>query len=108
MRVSRLKIAVSLALVAALCGSAIPVFAAADDGSKSEHPAKPVVAKVDAPAPLTERERWLLDRVEQLEQRVANLESKGKTSESPAAEASAAQPAALPPPTSPSATPPAR
>ena len=100
MRVSRLKIAVSLALVAALCGSAIPVFAAADDGSKSEHPAKPVVAKVDAPAPLTERERWLLDRVEQLEQRVADLESKGTTSESPAAEASVAQPAAANSPTS--------
>ena len=34
-------------------------------------------AKPGAPAPLTERERWLLDRVEQLEKRVSELESKG-------------------------------
>jgi len=39
---------------------------------------------VDAPAPLTERERWLLDRVEQLEKRVADLESKGRDAEAPA------------------------
>jgi hypothetical protein len=31
--------------------------------------------KINAPAPLTDRERWLLDRVEQLERRVADLES---------------------------------
>jgi hypothetical protein len=34
--------------------------------------------KIEAPLPgLTERERWLLDRMEQLERRVAELESKG-------------------------------
>jgi hypothetical protein len=48
--------------------------------------------------PLTERERWLLDRVEQLEKRVAELEAKSgpKTlgpAESPAAQAVATQPA---------------
>ena len=83
----------AIVLVTVLCGSTIPVFASTDDGSKSEHPAKPVAAKLDAPAPLTERERWLLDRVEQLEQRVADLESRGKTSEPPAADPSPTQPA---------------
>ena len=47
----------------------------ADGDGKSETP-KASRSKVDAPAPLTERERWLLDRVEQLEQRVADLEAK--------------------------------
>src|SRR5271154_6109817 len=59
---------------------AIPNRLLADDkGSKNDaaasSSAKP--AKVDAPAPgLTERERMLLDRVEQLEKRVEELESK--------------------------------
>jgi hypothetical protein len=86
-----LKKVVSLVLVAVSCGSTIPAFAATDDNSKSEPPAKRVAAKVDAPAPLTERERWLLDRVEQLEKRVADLESKDNSNPSPAADASAAQ-----------------
>src|SRR5258708_30613526 len=84
-----LKRVVSLVLVAICYGSAVPVFASTDDNSKSEPPAKRVAAKVDAPAPLTERERWLLDRVEELEKRVADLESKGN----PGANASATQPA---------------
>jgi hypothetical protein len=50
-----------------------------DDGSnsaaKTESAAPKRPARPDAPAPLTERERWLLDRVEQLEKRVADLES---------------------------------
>lgn len=33
-------------------------------------------SKIDSPVPLTDRERWLLDRVEQLEKRVAELEAK--------------------------------
>jgi hypothetical protein len=37
--------------------------------------AKPAVVKMDAPAGLTERERMLLDRVEELEKRVADLEA---------------------------------
>jgi putative OmpL-like beta-barrel porin-2 len=40
---------------------------------------KPAASKIDAPTPLTERERWLLDRVEQLEKRVADLEAKGNS-----------------------------
>src|SRR6266849_6686839 len=95
MRLGVMERVVSLVLVTVFCGGTMPVFASADDNGKSERPAKPVVAKVDAPAPLTERERWLLDRVEELEKRVADLESKGKPSESPAADPSAAQPGAV-------------
>ena len=93
MRISKLKLLVPLVLLTLCCGTTIPVFASTDDNGKSEPPAKRVAAKVDAPAPLTERERWLLDRVEQLEQRVADLESKGRSIESPAiADAAVAQP----------------
>jgi hypothetical protein len=67
------------------------------DAAKSTA-AKPAANKIEAPMPLTERERWLLDRVEQLEKRVAELEAKSgpKTlgpAESPAAQAVATQPA---------------
>src|SRR5258706_10391156 len=91
MRILGWKRVVSLGLVTVFYGSTIPVFASADDNSKSEPPAKRVAAKVDAPARLTERERWLLDRVEQLEKRVADLESKDNFNPSPAADPSAAQ-----------------
>jgi len=47
---------------------------AKDDGN-SDPPAKAVKVKADAPTPpLTERERLLLDRVEQLESRMAEME----------------------------------
>jgi Putative beta-barrel porin-2, OmpL-like. bbp2 len=82
---------VSLLSVTVLCARTVLVFAATDDNGKGEPPAKRVAAKVDAPAPLTERERWLLDRVEQLEKRVADLESKGNSNTSPATDASATQ-----------------
>ena len=91
MRLSQGKVVVSLMLVTLFCGSTIPAFASTDDDGKGEPPAKRPAAKVDAPAPLTERERWLLDRVEQLEKRVADLESKDNSSPSPAANPSAAQ-----------------
>jgi hypothetical protein len=90
-----LKRVVSLMLVAVCYGSAVPVFASTDDNGKSEPPAKRVAAKVDAPAPLTERERWLLDRVEELEKRVADLESKGRSgADTSGADISSAQPSA--------------
>jgi hypothetical protein len=41
----------------------------------SKPPAKPAAAAADSSPGLTERERMLLDRVEQLEKRVAELES---------------------------------
>jgi len=71
----------------------------ADDKDSNNPPAKaeaakPAPTKIVAPAPgLTEREQWLLDRVEQLERRVAELESKGAPS---AATATLAQPAPEP------------
>src|SRR5205809_5781040 len=93
MHILKLKGLVSLVLVAASCGSAVPVVTLADDG-KGEPPAKPAAtAKIETPAPLTERERWMLDRMEQLEKRVAELEAKGNPPAAPAALASATQPA---------------
>jgi hypothetical protein len=57
-----------------LCVSITPGGVFADDGTPSGT-ASPV--KMDAPKPgLTEREQYLLDRVEQLERRVEELESK--------------------------------
>jgi hypothetical protein len=99
MHIGGLKRVVSLMLVAICCGSMIPGSASADD-DKNEASAKPAAAKMEAPAPLTARERWLLDRVEQLEKRVADLESKGDPNATSAADASAAQPVSANPATS--------
>ena len=46
------------------------------DGDGKNEAAKAKPPKIEAPAPLTERERLMLDRMEQLEQRVAELEAK--------------------------------
>jgi Putative beta-barrel porin-2, OmpL-like. bbp2 len=89
---------VGLVLAGLLYCSATPgvVFADGKDGdtpaAKTET-AKPRAAKVDAPLPLTERERLLLDRIEQLEKRMAAMEAKGNSSAPAAAAASAPQPA---------------
>src|SRR6267378_3151234 len=94
MQIFKLKRLVPLMLIAVSCGSAVPIVAFDDDDGKGkgEPPAKPAAAaKIEAPAPLTERERWLLDRVEQLEKRVAELEVKGNLPAVPAALASATQ-----------------
>jgi len=89
--VKRVLLWIFLAVV--LSGSMAPGLLIADD-SKDNTPSKAAPIKPDAPAPgLTERERWLLDRVEQLEKRVADLESKGNTTTLPAGDVSAAQPA---------------
>ena len=79
MRISNLTTLASFVLVTVFCAHAIPALASTDDSGKSEPPAKRVTPKVEAPAPLTERERWLLDRVEELEKRVADLEAKGNS-----------------------------
>jgi len=64
----------------------------ADDDAKTGTPTSTSAPKLDAPKPaLTERERWLLDKVEQLEKRVAELESKSQPAAS--STASAASPA---------------
>src|SRR5579859_5627592 len=68
----------SLMLAGIFCGSAVGASAFADDDGKDQPPAKPAAVKIDAPAALTERERQLLDRVEQLEKRMAELEGKAQ------------------------------
>src|SRR6266480_2385170 len=99
MHILKLKRLVSLVLVAASCGSAVPVVTFADDG-KGEPPAKPAAtAKIEAPALLTERERWMLDRMEQLEKRVAELEAKGQPAVPSSSEPAASQPPAAVPAT---------
>src|ERR1700676_4090595 len=71
-----------LSLVMILCVSIAPGRVFADDGTPSGT-ASPV--KMDTPRPgLSEREQWLLDRVEQLERRVEELESKGGQPAAPA------------------------
>ena len=70
-----------LCLFVILCVSIVPSRVFADDGTPST--ASPV--KLDAPKPgLTEREQWLLDRVERLERRIEELESKGGQPAEPA------------------------
>src|SRR4029077_16806557 len=50
------------------------------DGDGKSEAAKTRPPKIEAPAPLTERERLLLDRMEECEQRVAELETKSNAS----------------------------
>jgi hypothetical protein len=72
-----------LCLVPILCVTIVPGRVFADDGTPSG--TTPSI-KLDAPKPgLTEREQYLLDRVEQLERRVEELESKGSQPSAPAA-----------------------
>jgi hypothetical protein len=87
------KTPVLVILTALLCASTAPELLLADDEKdKSTQLTKAVHAKSDAPVPgLTERERMLLDRVEQLEKRVAELEAKGVPSGAPTTEVAASQ-----------------
>ena len=77
----------SLLLASALTGSLGSQPAFADGDAKNGAATASTAPKVDAAKPgLTERERWLLERVEQLEKRVAELESKsGSAAPVPAA-----------------------
>src|SRR4029077_2451036 len=59
--------------------------------------AKPGATKVDAPAPLTERERRMLDRMEELEKRVAELEAKGQPATPSSKEEIGSQPSSVVP-----------
>jgi hypothetical protein len=74
------------------------------DKNTSNPPAKPAPAKIETPAPLTERERWLLDQLDELKKRVAELESKGNPPAAPSAETPAMQPASAQPATPPVST----
>jgi Putative beta-barrel porin-2, OmpL-like. bbp2 len=68
-----------------LCCAA-PPFSFADETPKSDSAAKPATAtKPSVPPELTERERWLVDRIEKLEQRIAELEGKQTPAVTPAA-----------------------
>ena len=83
-------------LTVALCSGMAPGLLIADGEGSSNPPSKAAPIKPDAPAPgLTERERWLLDRVEQLEKRVAELETKASSSAAPAAAPASSQPGSL-------------
>jgi hypothetical protein len=92
---------VCLIAAALLVFSLAPANLLADDkdgknSTAAPPPASPV--KVDTPAPgLTEREHWLLERVELLEKRVAELESKGQPVTPASSEAAASQPTVIPP-----------
>jgi hypothetical protein len=87
------RISISTIVAALLCVSASPGLLSADDEKdKKTPPANVAPAKADAAAPgLTERERMLLDRVEQLEKRVAELEAKEPAGTPPAAPAGATE-----------------
>src|SRR5450432_1410114 len=81
--------------LALLCLIAIPCRLLADDKGSSDGPSKSPT-KVVGPVPLTERERMLLDRLEELEKRVADLEANKQpapNSTSPATPEVAATPA---------------
>lgn len=90
----------SVLLVALIATVVVPCRLLADDRaadakpekSAGNPPAKPAAAKIEAPAPLTERERYLLEEVEELKRRVSELEAKANSSASPAAPAPAIQP----------------
>jgi hypothetical protein len=98
MRIFKWKRLVPVILVGLCCASAIRALGFAGDDDKEKPPTKPAATKIEAPAPLTERERLLLDRVEQLEKRVADLEGKGTTpGAASGAAAAAVQPAATTP-----------
>jgi len=71
-----------------LCIGFAPKALLATDGS-GDAEKKPAPSKTNAPA-LTDRELWLLERIEQLEKRVAELEGRRSSSASVPAEASAA------------------
>jgi hypothetical protein len=72
----------------------------ADGDGKNEAP-KANPPKMESPTPLTERERWLLDRVELLEKRVAELETNSKRPAASSAEIDASRPANADAPTVP-------
>src|SRR5262249_28040050 len=70
---------VFVSLVLAVLSASFPWSSALADEAQKSAPASADEAKVEASkAGLTERERWLLDRVELLEKRVAELESKSR------------------------------
>jgi hypothetical protein len=81
------RIVLACSLLFACCAE----FSFADDSSKPDSASSATnSANSSAPPELTERERWLLDRVEKLEKRVAELEGKQTASTESAVGTSAA------------------
>jgi hypothetical protein len=77
-----------LVLTAVLFAAVVPCSALADDDGKDQPPAKPAAtSKIEAPAPMTERERMLLDRIEELEKRMAQMETQSHGNNNAAKEA---------------------
>lgn len=80
------KKTVCLLFAGLLCTSGVPNRLLADDKDDANAPGKseaagPAAPKLGMPVSgLTDRERWLLDRIEQLEKRVAELEAKSQPS----------------------------
>src|SRR5260370_29753698 len=97
MHILKWKRLVPVILVGLCCASALRALAFAGDEDKEKPPTKPAATKIEASAPLTERERLLLDRVEQLEKRVADLEGKGNPGAASGSDGAAVQPAATTP-----------
>jgi hypothetical protein len=78
------RISILAILSALVFVSMAPGVLLADDKDKNSQPSKAAPAKPDAAGSgLTERERMLLDRVEELEKRVAELEAKDASSATP-------------------------
>jgi len=90
----RKKMLTGLTVTGLLYFSLAPIRVFADEkddtSSSKKEAAKPSGANVNMPAPLTERERLLLDRVEMLEKRVVDLEKKA---EAPAGASASSSPA---------------
>ena len=95
MRAREQKAMITALTLATLWAGFCPARLLADGDGKGETP-KAGRARVEAPAPLTERERLLLDRMEQLEQRVAELEAKSNASGPSVSAAGAATPLVAP------------
>ena len=92
MRTVGRKSVITLLALGSLSAGLGPTRALADGDGKNEA-TKANPPKMEAPAPLTERERYLLDRVELLEKRVAELETNSNRPAASRAEVNASQPA---------------
>jgi len=95
---------------AAILGLSLVPSSSLADEKDSSNPStnaegeKPTAAKIVAPVPgLTERERWLLGRIEQLEKRMAEMESRSTPSTSPAMAAAPSRESTARPATAPTA-----
>ncbi len=94
MRILNFRRVASFTLAGVVCGIVLPNRARGFDykGDDKDEAAARGAVKPEAPSPITARERMLLDRLEELEKRVAELEAKA----SPTAAALAGAPDAVP------------